>query len=66
MARVSTLMRRQARQMGDSTVLVARYTTGDHTSQMVPLFASGPGAEQFGGIKDNWKIGELLMNVVKR
>jgi len=66
MARVSTLMRRQARQMGDSTVLVARYTTGDHTSQMVPLFASGPGAERFGGIKDNWKIGELLIDVVKR
>ena len=66
MARVSTLMRRQARQMGDSTVLVARYTTGDHTSQMVPLFASGPGAEQFGGIKDNWKIGELLIAVVGR
>jgi len=66
MARLSNLMRRQARQMGDSSVLVARYTTDDHTSQMVPLFASGPGAEQFGGIKDNWKIGELLMAVVRR
>jgi hypothetical protein len=30
------------------------------------LFASGPGAEQFGGIKDNWKIGELLIAVVGR
>jgi len=66
MARVSNLMRRQARQMGDSSAFVARYTTGDHTSQMVPLFASGPGAERFGGIKDNWKIGELLMAVVSR
>ena len=66
MARLSRLMRRQARQMGDSSALVARYTTGDHTAQMVPLFASGPGAEQFGGIKDNWKIGELLMAVVRR
>jgi alkaline phosphatase len=66
MARLSSLMRRQARQMGDSSALVARYTTGGHTSQMVPLFASGPGAEQFGGIKDNWKIGELLIAVVRR
>lgn len=66
MARLSTLMRRQARQMVDSSALVARYTTGGHTAQMVPLFASGPGAEQFGGIKDNWKIGELLMAIVRR
>ncbi len=66
MARLSRLMRRQARQMGDSSVFVARYTTGGHTSQMVPLFASGPGAEQFGGIKDNWRVGQLLMAVVRR
>ncbi|MFC1791942.1 alkaline phosphatase, partial [Gemmatimonadota bacterium] len=66
MARLSSLMRRQARQMADSSALVARYTTGSHTAQMVPLFASGPGAEQFGGIKDNWKIGELLMAIVRR
>ncbi len=65
MARLSNLMRRQARHMGDSSALVARYTTGGHTAQMVPLFASGPGAEQFGGIKDNWRVGELLMAVVR-
>jgi alkaline phosphatase len=46
--------------------MVARYTTGSHTAEMVPLFASGPGAEQFGGIKENWRIGELLLDRVKR
>jgi alkaline phosphatase len=66
MARLSRLMRRQARAMVDSSALVARYTTGSHTAQMVPLFASGPGAEQFGGIKDNHVIGQLLMAIVKR
>jgi alkaline phosphatase len=66
MARLSRLMRRQAREMVDSSALVARYTTDGHTAQMVPLFASGPGAEQFGGIKDNWKIGELLLAAVRR
>jgi alkaline phosphatase len=66
MARLSSSMRRQARHMGDSSALVARYTTGSHTAQMVPLFASGPGAERFGGIKANWRIGELLLEVVRR
>ncbi len=46
--------------------IVARYTTGVHTATMVPLFASGPGAERFGGIKDNWEIGQLLLEVVQR
>ena len=66
MTRVAALMRRQARQMDDSSVLVARYTSGSHTAQMVPLFASGPGAERFGGIMDNTKIGQLLMEIVKQ
>jgi alkaline phosphatase len=46
--------------------LVARYTTDGHTATMVPLFASGPGAERFGGIKDNWEIGALLIEAVRR
>lgn len=66
MARLSNLMRRQARLVVDSSALVAAYTTGGHTAQMVPLFASGPGAERFGGIKENWRIGELLMVAVGR
>ncbi len=64
--RLSGLLRRQARRTEDSPVMVARYTTGSHTAQMVPLFASGPGAEIFGGIKENWRIGELLRAAVER
>jgi len=54
-------------QSGDgesASELVARYTTGSHTASMVPLFASGPGAERFGGIKENWMIGRLLLEAV--
>ncbi len=32
------------------------YTTGGHTSIMVPVFAFGPGAENFGGIYENTAI----------
>ncbi|UCD23460.1 MAG: alkaline phosphatase [Gemmatimonadota bacterium] len=66
MARLARNMRDEARHMGDSSALVARYTTTGHTAQMVPLFASGPGAEVFGGLKPNWRIGELLLQVVRR
>jgi alkaline phosphatase len=51
---------------GDASDLVARYTTGSHTAEMVPLFATGPGAERFGGINDNAEIGALLMETVRR
>jgi len=34
----------------------ARFTTGSHTSVMVPVFAYGPGADQFTGIYENTDI----------
>ena len=46
--------------------LVADYTTGGHTAQMVPLFASGPGAEAFGGMIDNHRVGQMLLEIVRR
>lgn len=44
----------------------ADYTTTGHTGQMTPMFAAGPGAAWFGGIKDNFRVGQLLMELVKR
>jgi alkaline phosphatase len=50
----------------DSTgSIAADYTTGGHTASMVPLFAIGPGAEKFGGITTNARIGQLLMEAVR-
>lgn len=37
----------------ESHEIYAEYTSSDHTSVMVPVFAYGPGAEEFGGIQEN-------------
>ena len=51
----------------DSTAsIAAAYTSGGHTATMVPLFAIGPGAERFGGISTNDRIGRLLIEAVEQ
>jgi alkaline phosphatase len=47
---------------GDVT---ANYTSTDHTGICVPVFAFGPGAEQFGGFMDNTEIALKMMNLLK-
>jgi alkaline phosphatase len=66
LARLAQQLRLQTRDTARAPELVARYATGTHTASMVPLFASGPGAERFGGIKDNWMIGRLLLEAVRQ
>jgi len=46
--------------------VILQYSTRGHTAALVPLFASGPGAERFGGLKENWEIGRLLLEAVAR
>jgi alkaline phosphatase len=46
--------------------LAALYTTKGHTAEMVPLFAFGPGAERFGGIQDNYRVGQKLQELMRR
>ncbi len=46
--------------------IVADYTTIGHTGQMIPLFASGPGAEAFGGMIDNHRVGQMLLEIVRK
>jgi len=36
------------------------FVSGDHTGVMVPLFAFGPGAEQFSGLQDNTDVHEKM------
>lgn len=45
-------------------VFRAHYTTEGHTAELVPLFAGGPGALAFGGVKDNDAVGRLLLQMV--
>ncbi len=46
--------------------IVVGYATSGHTGALVPLFASGPGAERFGGLKENDEVGRILMELVRR
>jgi alkaline phosphatase len=41
-----------------------RWATGDHSSQWLPLFAFGPGAERFAGVLDNTEVGQLIARVL--
>ncbi|MDD2306590.1 MAG: alkaline phosphatase [Prolixibacteraceae bacterium] len=40
------------------------FSTGDHTSVMVPIFAYGPGAENFTGIMENTDIAKKIMSLM--
>jgi alkaline phosphatase len=66
MTRLAHELRQGARDQGDSVSLVTHYTTGGHTAQMTPLFAKGPGAERFGGMIDNYRVGQLLFEMLRR
>ncbi len=49
----------------DSTgALEAKYVTTGHSLELVPLFAIGPGAETFAGIRTNAAVGRLLLERV--
>jgi len=53
-----------ALEQGRDGELVANYTTTRHTGSMIPLFAKGPGAERFGGVRENYEIGRLLFEMI--
>jgi alkaline phosphatase len=41
------------------------YHTKDHSAELVPLFARGPGAERFGGLLTNAEVGQRLKAAVR-
>lgn len=45
---------------------VMRYASGGHTGVLLPLFAQGPGAERFAGIIRNDRVGQILLELVRR
>lgn len=51
---------------GDMTkgMVKGAFTTGGHTAVMVPVFAYGPGAENFTGIMDNTEIAKKIMSLL--
>lgn len=48
----------------ESGTVVCNFSTKDHSGTMVPVYAFGPGSEQFTGFMDNtdifWKIKKLM------
>lgn len=50
---------------GENRAAELRYATGDHTAALVPLFAIGPGAEAFGGLKANDEVGRMLLQLLR-
>ena len=48
-----------------SGVVKGAFPTGDHTATMVPVFAYGPGAENFTGIMENTDIPKKIMNLLE-
>ena len=49
---------------GEKTVR-GGFVTEHHTGAMVPLFAMGPGAEQFTGIRPNSDVGMILLKMLE-
>jgi alkaline phosphatase len=45
----------------NSKTIQVNFSTDDHTAIMVPVFAFGPGAEEFGGIYENTEVFEKMM-----
>lgn len=52
----------QGSEMGN---LEVQFVTDSHTATLVPVFAYGPGSDQFGGIIDNTEIYTKIKNLLK-
>jgi alkaline phosphatase len=46
-------------------MVTAKYTSGKHTGIAVPIYAFGPGAEQFTGFMENTDIAKKMMKLLK-
>jgi alkaline phosphatase len=45
--------------------ITAHHTTNDHTAQMLPIFAYGPGAQEFIGVYKNTEIFKKMFTLMK-
>jgi alkaline phosphatase len=49
-------------ELSDNSVILS-FSSGNHTATMVPVFAFGPGAEEFSGIMDNTQIFDKMLKL---
>lgn len=45
--------------------IVINWATSGHTGTLLPLFATGPGAERFSGIIRNDRVGQILLEMLR-
>jgi alkaline phosphatase len=50
--------------LDDHEVTIPRFCSDSHTASMVPLLATGPGSEAFGGIRDNTYVGTTMIHYI--
>lgn len=50
---------------GDYNEIKGTFSTGGHSTTLIPVFAYGPGSEQFRGIYENTEIFDKMLNAVK-
>ena len=46
-------------------MVTAKYTSGEHTGIVVPIYAFGPGAKQFTGFMENTDIAKKMMRLLR-
>ena len=51
---------------GDDGILDIEFAISHHSASIVPIWATGPGAEVFDGFMDNTEIGKALMGYLKK
>jgi alkaline phosphatase len=50
---------------GRYTETCFKFSTGSHSPLLVPLFAFGPGADEFSGIIENTDIIKIILNIIE-
>jgi alkaline phosphatase len=50
---------------GNYNKIKPTFSTGGHSATMVPIFAKGPGEENFGGIYKNTALFQKMMDIFK-
>lgn len=48
----------------ETGMVKGEFTTGGHTGQMVPLFAFGPGSQEFLGVMDNTDVHDIIKKLL--
>lgn len=60
-----TKKRADGREYSDYSEIGMKFSTGGHSATLIPVFAYGPGAEEFAGIYENTEIFHKILKLTK-